>query len=159
MTKAATRTSTTTTTIDDDTSVPKKRIKLCTLNPHIVCRLCAGYLVDATTIVECLHTFCKSCIVRYLQSSKYCPTCEICVHETDPLSRIKRDMVMQDILDKILPDIQPKERKAEKAFLASLHTKETEQKPNADSSVRKTGIDLSTFSHHYRYSDHFNLCF
>jgi len=28
------------------------------LNPHIMCALCAGYLVDATTIIECLHS-CK----------------------------------------------------------------------------------------------------
>ena len=28
------------------------------LNPHIVCALCAGYFIDATTISECSHT-CK----------------------------------------------------------------------------------------------------
>lgn len=26
------------------------------LNPHIVCALCAGYFIDATTISECSHT-------------------------------------------------------------------------------------------------------
>ncbi len=26
------------------------------INEHITCRLCAGYLIDATTITECLHT-------------------------------------------------------------------------------------------------------
>ena len=32
------------------------------LNPHVVCSLCAGYFVDATTITECLHTCrCESC--------------------------------------------------------------------------------------------------
>lgn len=29
------------------------------LNEHIVCCLCAGYFIDATTITECLHT-CES---------------------------------------------------------------------------------------------------
>ena len=28
------------------------------MNPHLVCGLCDGYLVDATTITECLHS-CK----------------------------------------------------------------------------------------------------
>jgi len=28
------------------------------LNPHLVCVLCAGYYIDPTTIVECLHS-CK----------------------------------------------------------------------------------------------------
>ena len=38
----------------------QKRIKLpvTTLNEHIICKLCNGYLVDAATITECLHT-CK----------------------------------------------------------------------------------------------------
>ena len=32
------------------------------LNPHVVCSLCTGYFVDATTITECLHTCkCESC--------------------------------------------------------------------------------------------------
>ena len=29
------------------------------LNEHLLCALCSGYLVDATAIIECLHT-CKS---------------------------------------------------------------------------------------------------
>lgn len=35
------------------------RIKITDLNPHLTCPLCSGYLVDATTIVECLHS-CES---------------------------------------------------------------------------------------------------
>ena len=34
------------------------------LNPHIMCVLCGGYLVDATTIVECLHS-CKCFVVLH----------------------------------------------------------------------------------------------
>ena len=39
----------------------QKRVKLplVNLNQHITCKLCNGYLVDAATITECLHT-CKS---------------------------------------------------------------------------------------------------
>ena len=32
---------------------------MCDINQHVTCKLCAGYLIDATTITECLHT-CKS---------------------------------------------------------------------------------------------------
>lgn len=32
------------------------KIKIKDLNEHIVCYLCAGYFIDATTITECLHT-------------------------------------------------------------------------------------------------------
>lgn len=36
-----------------------RKIKLWDINAHITCRLCSGYLIDATTVTECLHT-CKS---------------------------------------------------------------------------------------------------
>lgn len=32
------------------------KVKMKELNEHIVCFLCAGYFIDATTITECLHT-------------------------------------------------------------------------------------------------------
>lgn len=35
-----------------------RRTLLKSLNPHLVCVLCAGYYIDPTTIVECLHS-CK----------------------------------------------------------------------------------------------------
>ncbi|NXH35559.1 PCGF1 protein, partial [Myiagra hebetior] len=76
------------------------------LNEHIVCFLCAGYFIDATTITECLHTFCKSCIVKYLQTSKYCPMCNTKIHETQPLLNLKLDRVMQDIVYKLVPGLQ-----------------------------------------------------
>lgn len=34
------------------------RVKLRDVNPHLVCVLCQGYFVDATSIAECLHS-CK----------------------------------------------------------------------------------------------------
>ncbi|XP_070592953.1 polycomb group RING finger protein 3 [Erythrolamprus reginae] len=33
-----------------------RKIKLWDINAHITCRLCNGYLIDATTVTECLHT-------------------------------------------------------------------------------------------------------
>uniref|UniRef100_A0A8C7L5H1 Bmi1 polycomb ring finger oncogene 1a n=1 Tax=Oncorhynchus kisutch TaxID=8019 RepID=A0A8C7L5H1_ONCKI len=64
------------------------RIKITELNPHLMCVLCGGYFIDATTIIECLHSFCKMCIVRYLETSKYCPICDVPVHKTKPLLNI-----------------------------------------------------------------------
>ena len=47
--------------------LPNTRILLRDVNEIITCRLCEGYFIDATTIAECLHTFCKSCIVKHLE--------------------------------------------------------------------------------------------
>ena len=54
-------------TLDDDltdsndlqlAAMRQRPITLSSVNPHIICSLCFGYLIDATTIVECLHS-CK----------------------------------------------------------------------------------------------------
>lgn len=42
----------------------QRLINLSELTPYILCSICKGYLIDATTITECLHT-CK-CIVHYI---------------------------------------------------------------------------------------------
>lgn len=75
------------------------------LNPHIMCVLCGGYLVDATTIIECLHSFCRSCIVKYLQTSFHCPVCDVEVHKTKPLLHIRPDRPLQDIVNKLVPGL------------------------------------------------------
>lgn len=37
-------------------TMAQSRVQLNTVNPQITCNLCKGYLIDATTIVECLHS-------------------------------------------------------------------------------------------------------
>ncbi|MBN3314163.1 PCGF3 protein, partial [Atractosteus spatula] len=65
-----------------------RKIKLWDINAHITCRLCEGYLIDATTVTECLHTFCRSCLVKYLEENNTCPTCRIVIHQSHPLQYI-----------------------------------------------------------------------
>lgn len=50
----------------DPANMSLLRMPLEELNPHIMCALCAGYLVDATTIIECLHS-CKYKLHFYLE--------------------------------------------------------------------------------------------
>jgi len=91
-------------------------VQLKDLNCNLVCPLCAGYLIDATTITECAHTFCKSCIVKHLQMSYLCPQCETKVHETQPLLRLKSDRVMQEIVYKLVPNLVHDEKVREEKF-------------------------------------------
>ncbi|XP_034234130.1 nascent polypeptide-associated complex subunit alpha, muscle-specific form-like [Thrips palmi] len=76
-----------------------------TLNEHLVCTLCKGYFVDATTITECLHSFCRSCIVQYIQGSSFCPRCEVQLHKGSPLRSLKPDKTLQDIVFKLVPNL------------------------------------------------------
>lgn len=44
------------------------------INQHVTCKLCAGYLIDATTITECLHTcklYTRVLVTPYTFSSSY----------------------------------------------------------------------------------------
>lgn len=79
------------------------------LNPHLVCVLCAGYYIDPTTIVECLHSFCRSCIVKYLETSRFCPICDVQLHKTRPLLSIRRDKILERLVYKIVPGLHAKE--------------------------------------------------
>uniref|UniRef100_A0A8D0CAT4 Polycomb group RING finger protein 1 n=1 Tax=Salvator merianae TaxID=96440 RepID=A0A8D0CAT4_SALMN len=114
------------------------KVKMKELNEHIVCFLCAGYFIDATTITECLHTFCKSCIVKFLQTSKYCPMCSTKIHETQPLLNLKLDRVMQDIVYKLVPGLQE------------------------NAAADRVGLPYATFdhsrAHYYRFDEHVLLC-
>ena len=59
------------------------RLNLDDLNAHLVCRICMGYFRGAHTITECLHTFCKSCLLReFDRGQSFCPHCKVGVHVT-----------------------------------------------------------------------------
>ena len=60
--------------------------------------------VDATTVTECLHTFCKSCIVKHLEDNIHCPECDVMIHQSHPLDYIAFDRTMQDIVYKVKLD-------------------------------------------------------
>lgn len=140
------------------------KVKIKELNEQIVCYLCAGYFIDATTITECLHTFCKSCIVKYLQTSKYCPLCNIKIHETQPLLNLKLDRVMQDIVYKLVPRLQENEERRIREFYQSrglervLQTSMVED-PVVDVTRQSLSAIVSqSTSHYYRNDEHVSLC-
>ncbi|ODN05881.1 Polycomb complex protein BMI-1 [Orchesella cincta] len=87
-----------------------RKVKLKDITSNLTCKLCLGYLVDATTIIECLHSFCKSCIVKYLEKSadleeKYCPVCDVQLHSTKPFTSIRPDLMLQEIVYKLVPGL------------------------------------------------------
>ncbi|KAE8676215.1 E3 ubiquitin protein ligase DRIP1 [Hibiscus syriacus] len=70
----------------------------------MTCPLCNKLLRDATTISECLHTFCRKCIYGKIEDEELecCPICNIdlgCV----PLQKLRPDHNLQDVRSKIFP--------------------------------------------------------
>ncbi|XP_068583519.1 polycomb group RING finger protein 6 isoform X1 [Cebidichthys violaceus] len=98
------------TNILDSDSEEETKLPLKQFYPYIRCALCCGFLIDATTITECLHTFCKNCIVKHFFHSNRCPTCSIVVHQTQPLYNIRPDRQLQDIVYKMVPFLEESER-------------------------------------------------
>jgi len=85
------------------------------LNQYLLCSLCMGYFKDAHTIIECLHTFCKSCIYKYLREHYDCPQCGVNLG-TYPYEKLKFDRQVQTMLDKILPDVVSKDAQLEREY-------------------------------------------
>ncbi|KAM4607777.1 polycomb group RING finger protein 5-B-like [Polymixia lowei] len=85
-------------------------------NHFITCYLCRGYLIKPTTVTECLHTFCKSCIVQHFEESNDCPKCGIQVHETNPLEMLRLDNTLEEIIFKLVPGLREKEEQQEVEF-------------------------------------------
>ncbi|XP_038172417.1 polycomb group RING finger protein 6-like [Arvicola amphibius] len=91
-------------------------VPLSQLTPHISCYICKGYLIDAATITECLHSFCKSCIIKHFEHSNRCPKCDIVVHEAKPLNSLRLDPQLQNIVYKLVAGLEEKEEKRRHEF-------------------------------------------
>ncbi|XP_059300868.1 E3 ubiquitin protein ligase DRIP2-like isoform X1 [Lycium ferocissimum] len=80
------------------------KVKRDTIAACVTCPLCHKLFRDATTVSECLHTFCRKCIYKKLsdEETECCPICNIdlgCV----PLEKLRPDHNLQDLRAKILP--------------------------------------------------------
>ncbi|XP_063683701.1 polycomb group RING finger protein 6-like [Bolinopsis microptera] len=99
-------------------------VKLRDLNDYITCSLCKGYMVNATAISECMHTFCKGCIVKEFIKNSSCPQCGISVNPTEPTKTLKSDNQLQDLINKVVPGFAETERASRKQFYASRGERE-----------------------------------
>lgn len=82
----------------------------------ITCKLCRGYLIDATTIDHCMHSFCKTCILKSFKIKKECPTCNYKITEKRECNRLKIDQTLQSIVYKLVPNLYEKEMQLRKKF-------------------------------------------
>lgn len=52
---------------------------------------------------------CKSCLVQHLEEKNTCPDCNLVIHQSHPLQYISHDRTMQDIVYKLVPNLQDSE--------------------------------------------------
>ncbi len=95
-------------------------IKRSVLNDHFQCGICEGYMIDATTISECLHSFCKSCIIHFIKTIDHkCPTCNSSLN--DLKSCIQFDSSLQRLIYRLVPDLLKKELERREKFAQKEH--------------------------------------
>ncbi|KAJ4851534.1 hypothetical protein Tsubulata_042886 [Turnera subulata] len=115
-----------------------------TIAACMTCPLCDKLLRDATTISECLHTFCRKCIYKKIsdEGEDCCPICSIhlgCV----PLEKLRPDHNLQDVRAKIFPF---KRRKVEAPEVAPSVTIPARRKERSLSSLVVSTPKVSTQS-------------
>lgn len=89
---------------------PILKVSVGALNKCLICAHCQGYLIEAHTINECLHTFCKKCIFDALRTgNKHCPviTCRMDLG-VNPYDKLIFDRNKQALVDKFFPHLNTK---------------------------------------------------
>lgn len=96
---------------------------------HLTCQLCGGLYRNPFTISECLHTFCKSCIIFAFQDigMTSCPTCDVSL-SPDPFKYVMSDRTLQELVDKLFPDLNQKDLDEEKVYWDMVDKGFTEEK-------------------------------
>jgi len=80
------------------------KFKLRVLTDLLTCSLCSGFFCDAATVKECLHTFCRSCILFYYQQGgRICPLCKEKFVGSNFTDAIQSDSTIQNIVDRMMP--------------------------------------------------------
>lgn len=97
---------------------------MASLNGCLSCPLCRGYLVDAVTLVKCLHSFCKSCILKHLETGSSCPVCELRLSKINMEVQLRKDEILQNIVYKAIPGLYQKEMKRRRDFYSSRSGKD-----------------------------------
>ncbi|XP_037089408.1 polycomb complex protein BMI-1-A-like [Pollicipes pollicipes] len=91
-------------------------LKIRELGAELTCYLCNGYFVDAFTVVECLHSFCKSCIIKHVRKKCSCPRCETQINQARLTAALRPDQTLQSVVYKLVPRLFNAEMQRRREF-------------------------------------------
>lgn len=120
-------------------------IDVTALNPSLTCKLCNGYYREAHTIIDCLHIFCRTCLERHIVSTRrndvvMCPIrgCHSRLLSTHPLkTEVRFDRVMQNLVDKLLPQFKDSEDELKQRIAAEHGRGEPPKKADGATAAAK----------------------
>ena len=88
------------------------RLKIRDINEHLLCSLCNGYFIDASTITNCNHSFCRSCLLKHLNANATCPKCSC------NKIKFRSDRILQRLVYKLVPNLYHNEVCRRQVFAA-----------------------------------------
>ncbi|XP_021917544.1 E3 ubiquitin-protein ligase rnf8-like isoform X2 [Zootermopsis nevadensis] len=68
------------------------------METELQCSICSELFVIATTL-NCTHTFCHSCIVKWMEKKKNCPVCRTCITSQN------RSIAMDNFIDRMVENL------------------------------------------------------
>ncbi|KRX16565.1 putative transporter -like protein [Trichinella nelsoni] len=107
---------------------------------EFICSLCMGYMIEATTVVECMHHFCRSCILLHIEKDAHCPSCGILINKFKLESALKLDHTLQLLIYKLIPTVYKEEILRRARFQVMNESPEEREKEFSNDYIR----DLAT---------------
>ncbi|MCP9259216.1 hypothetical protein DINM_002178 [Dirofilaria immitis] len=76
------------------------------LNENLCCSLCKSYLIDAVTLTECLHSYCRACLLGNIEKDEvyHCTKCAASFGR-DLSEAFVRDDTLQKLVYKMVPEV------------------------------------------------------
>uniref|UniRef100_A0A915PBC3 RING-type domain-containing protein n=1 Tax=Setaria digitata TaxID=48799 RepID=A0A915PBC3_9BILA len=76
------------------------------LNENLCCSLCKSYLIDAVTLTECLHSYCRACLLGNIEKDEvyHCTKCAASFGK-DLSEAFVRDDTLQKLVYKMVPEV------------------------------------------------------
>ncbi|VDO32806.1 unnamed protein product [Onchocerca flexuosa] len=76
------------------------------LNENLCCSLCKSYLIDAVTLTECLHSYCRACLLDNIEKDEVyrCTKCTASFGK-DLSDAFVRDDTLQKLVYKMVPEV------------------------------------------------------
>ncbi|KAK8763393.1 hypothetical protein V5799_033998 [Amblyomma americanum] len=62
------------------------------------------------TLIKCLHSFCRSCILKHLETGHTCPVCDLRLSKNNMESHLMRDDILQNIVYKTVPGLYQRDQ-------------------------------------------------
>uniref|UniRef100_A0A0K8TYV9 Protein suppressor 2 of zeste n=1 Tax=Bactrocera latifrons TaxID=174628 RepID=A0A0K8TYV9_BACLA len=125
-----------------------KMLKVREFNELLSCHICGGYMINPTTVDNCLHTYCRSCIVQHLHRETSCPQCkEVGGFKQINMGNLRSDDVMRALIFKMVPGLYQKER--ERAIQFNVAQLNSQQRINVEEASNVVSREQETVEENF----------